>query len=71
MKLRNNNVLIFGGSTGIGKAIAKRLIDGGAKVMITGRNEEKLIQASKEINSKNLYYSAFDICNIENHSDIF
>lgn len=71
MKLRNNNVLIFGGSTGIGKAIAKRLLDGGAKVMITGRNEEKLIQASKEINSKNLYYSAFDICNTENHSDIF
>lgn len=29
MKLRNNNVLIFGESTGIGKAIAKRLIDGG------------------------------------------
>ena len=42
MKLRNKNVLIFGGGSGIGKAIAVRFIEAGAKVMITGRNEEKL-----------------------------
>lgn len=42
MKLRNDRVLIFGGGSGIGKAIAVRLLEAGAKVMITGRTEEKL-----------------------------
>ena len=42
MKLRNKNVLILGGGSGIGKAIAVRFIEAGAKVMITGRTEEKL-----------------------------
>lgn len=42
MKLRNDRVLIFGGGGGIGKAIAVRLLEAGAKVMITGRTEEKL-----------------------------
>ena len=41
MKLRNKNVLIFGGGSGIGKAIAVRFIKAGAKAMITGRTEEK------------------------------
>ena len=48
MKLRNKNVLIFGGGSGIGKAIAVRFIESGAKVMITGRNEEKLKAVAEE-----------------------
>ena len=32
MKLRNNKILIFGGGSGIGKAIAIRFIKAGAKV---------------------------------------
>ena len=42
MKLRNKNVLIFGGGSGIWKAIAIRFISAGAKVFITGRTEDKL-----------------------------
>ena len=49
MKLRNKNVLIFGGGSGIGKAIAVRFIEAGAKVMITGRTEEKLKAVAEEI----------------------
>lgn len=37
--------MVTGGSSGIGLAIAKRLINDGAKVVITGRNAEKLNQA--------------------------
>ena len=46
MKLRNDKILVFGGGSGIGKAIAKRFYDAGAKVLITGRNEEKLKNAA-------------------------
>ena len=49
MQLRNNKILILGGSSGIGKAIAKRFCDAGATVMITGRSAEKLQAAKDEI----------------------
>lgn len=62
MKLRNSNILIFGGSSGIGKAIAKRLISAGAIVMITGRNETKLEEAKKEISGNILNISSNAMC---------
>ena len=71
MKLRNDKILIFGGGSGIGKAIAKRFCNAGAKVLITGRNEEKLKIAAEEINSKNIHYKAFDITNINDHFALF
>lgn len=71
MKLRNKNVLIFGGGSGIGKAIAKRFCELGATVTIAGRSEEKLKAAVEEIGSPVLYYSAFDITDIENHNGLF
>lgn len=71
MKLRNDKILIFGGGSGIGKAIAKRFCDAGAKVLITGRTEEKLKSAAEEINSESLYYKAFDIANINEHIALF
>ena len=52
MKLRNDKILVFGGGSGIGKAVAKRLIDAGAKVLITGRSEEKLKLGAKKITAK-------------------
>lgn len=71
MRLRNNNVLIFGGGSGIGKAIAVRFIEAGAKVMITGRTEEKLKAVAEEIGSPNLFYKVFDITDIKNHHALF
>ncbi len=41
MDINNSNVLITGGSSGIGKETAKLFIANGAKVIITGRNEIK------------------------------
>lgn len=71
MKLRNKNILIFGGGSGIGKAIAIRFIEAGAKVLITGRTEENLKSVAEEINSPNLFYKAFDITNIDGHLPLF
>ena len=45
------NIIIAGGSRGIGKAIAGVLAVNGNKVLITGRNIESLINAQKEIGS--------------------
>lgn len=71
MKLRNKNVLIFGGGSGIGKAIAIRFIEAGAKVCITGRTAEKLKAVKEEINSPNLFYKVFDITDVESHHQLF
>ncbi|MEX0719779.1 MAG: SDR family oxidoreductase [Balneolaceae bacterium] len=41
-------VLITGGSRGLGLILARQLADEGAKVVICGRSEESLVQASEE-----------------------
>lgn len=57
-KLADKNIVITGGGSGIGKAIAKLACEYGANVLIVGRNEEKLIRVAKEVNCK---YLKFDI----------
>ena len=45
MKVTNNTVLITGGATGIGFALANSLIEAGNEVIICGRRENKLSEA--------------------------
>lgn len=49
MKLKGAKVLVTGGSSGIGKATAEMLVQEGAVVLITGRDQSKLEGAAKEI----------------------
>lgn len=49
MKLKNNTVLITGGSSGIGLELARILVAKQNKVIICGRSEQKLNQAKNEI----------------------
>ena len=51
MNLENATALITGGTSGIGFAIAKVLIDSGTRVAITGRDEKKLYQAAESLNA--------------------
>ncbi|XP_053610367.1 uncharacterized oxidoreductase MexAM1_META1p0182-like [Plodia interpunctella] len=48
MNLENKVVIVTGGSSGIGAAIAKLFIKEGAKVAIVGRNENKLRAVTAE-----------------------
>lgn len=49
MTLRNATALVTGGSNGIGLAIARTLIDAGARVAITGRDAQRLAAAASAI----------------------
>ena len=49
MKLKNNTVLVTGGSSGIGLELSKVLIQKGNKVIICGKSSEKLLAAKKTI----------------------
>ena len=57
--LRNKNIVIVGGTTGLGLSAAKAFVANGAKVVAVGRNEESGIAAKKEI-GKNIEVIAAD-----------
>lgn len=48
MKVSGNTVLITGGSSGIGLALAKRFLKHNNTVLITGRDEEKLAMVKQQ-----------------------
>lgn len=65
MNFTSKNVVITGGTTGIGFATAQAFINAGANVLITGRNEENLQKAASTINSQNLKTLVSDTSNLE------
>ncbi|TDO24577.1 SDR family oxidoreductase [Pedobacter duraquae] len=65
MDFTNKNVVITGGTTGIGLATAKAFISAGAKVWITGRSAVNLQKATAEINSPNLFTVVSDTSKLE------
>lgn len=50
--LKGRTALITGGTSGIGYEVAKAYINAGARVIITGRNEEKIKRACNAINDE-------------------
>jgi 2-deoxy-D-gluconate 3-dehydrogenase len=47
--LKEKSGIVTGGGSGIGKAIAKGLVQAGAEIVIVGRNRERLEKAATEI----------------------
>jgi len=60
--LLGRNIIVTGGSRGLGYSIAKRCVDEGGNVLITGRDETVLERASKAIGST-CSYLKFDVRN--------
>lgn len=69
--LSDKTILITGGGSGLGLAMAKGFAESGANIAICGRTEEKLQKAVKEIeetaeNAKARYY----ICDVRDHETV-
>jgi NAD(P)-dependent dehydrogenase (short-subunit alcohol dehydrogenase family) len=64
MRLANKTALITGGNSGIGLATARLFIAEGARVAITGRNQETLDAAKRELGA-NLVTIQADVTDIE------
>lgn len=68
MDFKNKNVIITGGTTGIGLATAKAFINAGANVWITGRNASNLQKATEEIGSSKLFTVVSDTSKLDDIS---
>ena len=66
MNVKGKNIIITGGSLGIGKETARELVTKGANVLITGRSKNRLIEAKNYTTSKII---EFDISDHENLSE--
>ena len=66
MRFAGKVAAVTGGGSGIGKEAARRLVEEGAKVVINGRNPEKLAEAAKEIDpsGENVGIFAGDIASV-------
>jgi len=62
--LKENNIIVTGGTGGIGNSIIKKLYDAGANILATGTKNEKLEQLKK--NFENIKVLKFDISQTEN-----
>lgn len=61
MKIQDAHVLLTGGSLGIGRETARLLVQHGAKVVITGRDHDRLQQAAAEIGAIPLVFDIADL----------
>jgi len=71
--LQNKNIVIIGGTTGLGLSAAKAFIAGGASIVVVGRNQDSVDEAKKTLGShalaisgdatkENTAIQAIDIC---------
>ena len=63
MNIKNNTILITGGTSGLGFEFAKQLLELGNTVIITGRNQAKLDQTKKLFPKVHIFQS--DVSDIE------
>lgn len=68
MNLQGKNIIITGGSLGIGRETARNMVLKGANVLITGRSESRLKEAEKYTGAKILEFDISDSDSIVENS---
>ncbi len=61
--LRNKTILITGATSGFGRGTARRCVSEGARVIITGRRQERLDELVKELGATHCHALNFDVRN--------
>lgn len=67
--LKGKKIVITGGGSGLGYAMAKKFISEGAEVVISGRNADKLKAAAEKLGSSNCKTVAADVCDVARSMD--
>ncbi|QTM99260.1 2,4-dienoyl-CoA reductase [Sediminibacillus dalangtanensis] len=68
--MENETVIITGGSSGMGKQMAKRFVEGGANVMITGRTEQTLAKTVRELENAGDGKPAYTVMDVREPDEI-
>ena len=68
MELKGKNIIVTGGSLGIGKETAYQLVKKGANVLITGRSQQRLVKAKNYTGAEAIQFDISDHSNISNHA---
>lgn len=66
--LQDKNILVTGGTSGIGFEIARKSLSEGANVLITGRCPDRLKEAALELSHPNLKTMTWDVSDIKSSS---
>lgn len=69
--LSGKKILVTGASSGIGRATSVYISKLGAKVILTGRNKERLEQTVSMLEGEGHKYISFDLTDLDNIENIF
>ena len=70
MDLKGKTAVVTGGSKGIGRAIAKSLIDAGVNVSISARNKSEIEQAVAQLNEGGKAQAAGFVCDVRDEAQV-
>lgn len=69
--LKDKNVIVTGGGSGLGKSMSHYFLQLGANVVITSRNQEKLDKAAEELNQVNKNTQCIPLsCDVRNYEEV-
>ena len=62
--------IVTGGTKGIGRAIAESLVDAGASVAITARNQDEITKAVSQINRRSRGMAKGYVCDVRDYNQV-